>query len=300
VGQLENMKIFIRVVEAGGIGIAAEQLCIAKSAVSRRLADLESDLGVTLINRTTRTSNITEIGKMYYSRALNILDDVTELNNTTSNQKRSLQGTLRLAAPSSFGVEHLSPILSEYIKQHPDLSLSINFADNYIDLIEGGYDLAFRIGTLQDSTLIAKPIAPIKLVMCASPDYLKAHGTPTSPDDLKHHQLLYYSFSNVLTWRLTDKQGGKINIPITEKIISNNGEFLNHMGIAGHGIILSPTFISWKALNKGTLVPLLTDYLMPSTHAYAIYPKARYLPQKTRLLINYLKEKFNDNPYWDQ
>ena len=299
-GQLEDMKIFIRIVEAGGIGAAAEQLCIAKSAVSRRLSGLESDLGITLINRTTRTSNLTDAGNLYYKRALGIIDDVIELNNTTSNLELALQGTLRLSAPLSFGVNHLAPVLSGYIKQHPELSLSVDFADHYIDLIEGGYDLAFRIGTLQDSTLIARPIAPIKLIMCASPAYLEQSGLPKGPDDLKNHQLLYYSSSDVLTWKLNDKNGEEISIPVTEKITSNNGDFLNQMAIDGHGIIISPTFISWQALAEGKLVPVLTDYSIPSTHAYAVYPNTRYLPQKTRLLIEYLKEQFNENPYWDQ
>jgi len=298
-GQLEDMKIFIRVVDAGGISMAAEQLCIAKSAVSRRLAGLESDLGITLINRTTRTSNLTDAGRLYYKRVLTIIDDVTELNNMTTALE-SLQGTLRLSAPLSFGMEHLAPVLSRYIEQHPKLQLSVDFSDDYIDLIEGGYDLAFRIGTLQDSSLIARPIASIKFVMCASPDYLEQWGTPQCPDDLKKHQLLYYSSSDLLTWKLKDKKGHKINIPITEKIVSNNGSFLNQMAISGHGIILSPTFISWQALSEGSLIPVLSDYLIPSTHAYAVYPNTRYLPQKTRLLIDYLKKQFYDAPYWDQ
>lgn len=189
-GQLENMQVFIRVVEAGGIGLAAEQLGIAKSAVSRRLADMENHLGITLINRTTRTSSITEAGNLYYTRALKILGDVVELDAMASDPQASLRGTLRLAAPVSFGLTHLAPALDRFTKKHPELTLHVDFSDQHIDLIEGGYDLAFRIGNLESSTLKARRISPIHIMMCASPDYLDQWGIPEKPDDLKHHQLL--------------------------------------------------------------------------------------------------------------
>lgn len=299
-GQLEDMQIFVRVVDAGGIGIAAEQLGIAKSAVSRRLADLETRLGITLINRTTRTSNITEAGSLYYTRSLKVIDDVAELNNMAADPQTSLQGTLRLAVPLSFGLAHLAPALDGFAKKHPELTLNVDFSDRHVDLIEGGYDLAFRIGNLGDSSLKARRISPINMTMCASPDYLKQWGTPKKPEDLKHHQLLRYTLVNTRSWRLINKQGNNFTIPVEAKILANNGDFLNKMGVTGHGILVSPTFISWQALSMGELIPVLPEYSIPSSNAYAVYPKTRYLSQRARLLIDYLLERFGNNPYWDQ
>ncbi len=298
-GQLEDMNMFIRVVDAGGISRAAEQLGLAKSAVSRRLVDLESRLGVRLINRTTRTSSLTEIGRTYYERAIKVVDDVSELNAITADSSTSLQGTINLAAPLSFGLSHLSSAIDSFVKQHPELTINIDFSDRQVDLVEEGLDLAFRIGELKDSSLIARKISPIKLILCASPDYLKEHGTPETPDDLKNHKLLHYNISGTSTWKLSDEKGKQYSINVSAKIIANNGNFLRDMAIAGHGIVSSPTFISWKAIATGDLVPVLSDYKLPQPNAYAVYPQTRYLSQRTRMLIDFLVERFGDNPYWD-
>jgi len=299
-GQLENMRVFIRVVEAGGIGRAAEQLGMAKSAVSRRLAELEDRLGITLINRTTRTSSLTEAGNLYYTRALSIVDDVAELDTLASDPETSLQGTLRLAAPLSFGLSHLAPALDAFAKEHPELTLHVDFSDQQIDLIEGGYDLAFRIGNLENSTLKARRISPIHIVMCASPGYIDKWGSPKKPDDLKHHQLLDYTLDGMSSWKLVDKNNKETIMPVEAKILANNGDFLRDMAITGHGILISPTFIAWQALSKGELIPIMPDYSIPSRNAYAVYPKTRYLSQRARLLIDFLLEQFGNNPYWDQ
>ena len=299
-GQLEDMQVFIRVVESGGIGIAAEQLGIAASAVSRRLAELEKRLGITLINRTTRTSHLTEAGNLYYTRALKVIDDVAELNTLASDPQTSLKGTLRLAAPLSFGLDHLAPALDSFAQNQPELTLHVDFSDQHIDLIEGGYDLAFRIGDLDDSTLKARRISPIRFVMCASPAYLEKKGIPQHPDDLKHHALLRYTLLNTHSWKLLDANGKDVSVPVTAKILANNGNFLCKMGVAGHGILISPTFIAWQALSAGDLIPVLPNYSIPSANAYAVYPQTRYLSQRARLLIDYLLDRFGDTPYWDQ
>lgn len=300
-GQLENMQIFIRVVESGGIGLAAEQLNMAKSAVSRRLAELENQLGVTLLNRTTRTSRLTESGRVYYTSALRIVNDVTSLDAETSAPQTLPQGTLRLTAPLSFGLTHLTPVLDAFIKEYPSLSLHVDFSDQCIDLIEGGYDLAFRIGDLEDSTLKARQITPINLIMCASPDYLKRCGVPEKMSDLKDHSLLRYSLADKMSsWTFMDKNNTERMVPIEAKMHSNNGDFLRDMAISGHGIVSLPTFIVWQALLKKELIPILPDYSIAPKNAYAVYPNTRCLSQKTRLLIDYLVTQFGDNPYWDQ
>lgn len=299
-GQLEDMNMFIRVVDAGGISRAAEQMDIAKSAISRRLVGLETRLGVSLLNRTTRTSSLTEAGQSYYERAIKVIDDVIELNAITTNSRCALEGTIRLAAPLSFGLAHLAPAIDVFAKEHPKLTINIDFSDRQVDLVEEGLDLAFRIADLKDSSLIARKISPINIILCASPDYLKKHGKPNTPTDLNNHRLLHYNVSGSSNWKLTDIKGKQHSINISAKIIANNGDFLKDMAVAGHGIVSSPTFISWKAIATGDLVPVLSDYKLPQLNAYAVYPQTRYLSQRTRILIDFLVERFGDNPYWDQ
>jgi len=299
-GQLEDMQVFIRVVDAGGISRAAEQMGLAKSAVSRRLSELEARLGVRLLNRTTRTSNLTEAGRGFYERSIKIIDDIGELNALTQGSNTTLEGTINLAVPLSFGLSHLAPAVDDFIKQHPELTINIDFSDRQLNLIEEGLDLAVRIADLKDSSLMARKISPIRTMICASPDYLKVHGTPETLDDLKHHQMLHYNLSNSSSWKLTDKQGEQHFINVAAKIIANNGDFLKDMAIAGHGIIMIPTFISWKAIAMGELIPILSDYTASRLNAYAVYPQTRYLSQRTRMLIDFLVERFGENPYWDQ
>lgn len=298
-GQLEDMSVFIRVVEAHGIGRAAEQLGLAKSAVSRRLADLEARLGVCLLNRTTRTSSLTEAGKSYYEYANKIIDDVAELNTSTTNANKSLEGTLKLAAPLSFGLLHLPAVIDAFVKENPNVSINIDFSDRQVDLVEEGLDLAFRITKLKDSSLIARKISPIRMLPCASPSYLEAHGTPTSPEDLKQHDLLNYNVSDSSNWKFTDKNGKQYSVNPSAKFSANNGDFLKDMAIAGHGITVIPTFISWQAIASGDLLPVLSEYRFPALNAYAVYPKTRYLSRRTRKLIDFLVERFGEKPYWD-
>ncbi len=298
-GQLEDMAVFTRVVDAGGISRAAEQLGIAKSAVSRRLVELETRLGTRLLNRTTRSSSLTEAGLSYYQRCIKIIDDVAELNALAKDSSRRLEGSINLAAPLSFGLLHLAPAIDDFLKLHPELSINVNFSDRQVNLIEEGVDLAIRIADLKDSSLVARKLSVIKTQLCASPEYLKKHGCPESIEELKQHQLLHYNLSNSSSWKLTDKQGEQHLIPVKAKIEANNGDFLKDMAIAGHGIIMIPTFISWKAIADAELIPILTDYITPELNAYAVYPQTRYLSQRTRIFIDFLVERFGNIPYWD-
>ncbi len=298
-GQLEDMAIFLRVVESGSITKAAEQLNIAKSAVSKRLASLEHKLGTKLINRTTRMSSLTETGQRYYQRSRVIIDEVAELNNQTSSSKRALAGTLNIAVPLSFGLSHLAPALDLFLQQHSDLKLNINFSDQKIDIVEQGVDLAFRIGQLDNSNLQARKIAPIKHLLCASPEYLKAHGEPKTPSELKQHRVLKYGGTDQSGLKFT--QEGKEQIVYLEPhFIANNGDFLKSLAESHHGITFLPTFIVWQSLATKSLVPVLSEYQMQTMYAYAVYPPNRHLPLKVRSLIDFLVERFGDNPYWDQ
>ena len=299
-GQLEDVQAFVRVVDAGGIGKAADQMGLAKSAVSKRLSELETRLGVTLINRTTRTQKLSEAGEHYYTRSLQIINEMDELNKFTTNPESDLHGTLRVSAPLSFGLSHLAPALDSFIKMHPQVTLDVDFTDNQIDLIGGGYDLAFRIGDLDESSLKARFMFPVRFTVCASPQYLAENGTPETPEQLKNHQVLRYSLSGNTTWTFHDKDQQKHNVAIKASVVANNGNFLSNMAVASHGILITPSFISWEAFASGELVPILQDYTIPDMNAYAVYPQARNLSRRTRLLIDFLVERFGNKPYWDQ
>lgn len=299
-GQFSEMQTFVRVVEAGSISKAAEQLDLAKSGVSRRLAELESRLGVRLLNRTTRRSSLTEAGKSYYDGAVKLLMDLSELNAATADTDACLEGTLRLAAPLSFGLLHLSPAIDEFLGLHPDLKINIDFSDRHIDLVEHGVDLAVRIADLGNSTLRARRICPVSIVICASPAYLEVHGTPRVPVDLEGHRILHYDIGTTPVMRLEDRQGNLHSVSTTPVIVANNGDFLRDMAMAGHGIAVTPTFIAWEAVAAGNLVPILTEFCPRQLQAYAVYPPTRYLSRRSRVFIDFLVERFGENPYWDQ
>jgi len=294
------MQTFVRVVEAGSISKAADQIGIAKSGVSRRLADLENRLGVKLINRTTRRSSLTEAGELYYRGAVKLLGDVAELDALVVDSDARLEGSLRLAVPLSFGLGHLSPAIDEFLDLHPGLDVHINFSDHRIDLLEQGVELAIRIADLDDSSLQARRICPIKLVLCASPGYLAEFGTPSRPRDLAEHRILRYDAGGKQPLKLQDRDGRRHTITGHTRIIANNGEFLRDMTMAGHGIYATPTFIAWQALRDGLLVPVLAEFPQPEISAWAVYPRTRYLSRRARAFIDFLLKRFGDEPYWDR
>ncbi len=299
-GQFENMTTFVRIIEAGSISRAANQLGIAKSAVSRRLVDLEGRLGVQLLSRTTRKSNLTEIGKSYYRHAIQILDDVKELNATTSNSKAVLKGGLKIAVPLSFGLLHLTPVLNTFAKEHSDITLHLDFADRQIDLVEEGFDLAIRIAELKDSNHIARKLTTIKRVLCASPGYLRRAGHPKTPQDLKTHDILHYDNSPNSFWTFTEPNAKEIRINLPTKISANNGDYLCEAAVAGFGIVVLPTFVAWKEIGNGRLVHVMPEFTLPTLNAYAIYPQTRHLSRRVRTFINFLVESYSGEPYWDK
>jgi len=298
-GQLENMQVFVRIVEAGSITKAAEQLNLAKSAVSKRLGDLETRLGSKLINRTTRTSSLTDAGNQYYQRVKLLIGEVDSLNGDMACKTQVLSGSLRLAVPLSFGISHLTPAIDVFMRQHPDLHIEIDFSDRKVDIIEGGYDLAFRIGSLPDSSLQARKITPIKHAICASPSYLKRQGMPTTPKELATHKIVKYGNWPLAGMPLLDSTGQQHLVNMDACLTANNGDAMKQIALSGHGIVMLPTFIVWDALAKGDLVPILENYSLATMHAYAVYPSTRYLPRKVRSLIDFLVERFGDQPYWD-
>jgi len=295
------MRIFVSIVEAGSITAAAERLNLAKSAVSRGLAELEAHLGVALIQRTTRRLNLTDSGRAYYERCLGILADVAEAESAVSQSHAALKGHLKVALPLAFGLLHLAPLIQAFMTQHPDIRFELDFNDRQIDLMQEGFDLAVRIATLADSSLIARRLAPIRHVVAASPAYLARHGTPRAAAELARHDCLAYSnVSDPGLWRFRgpDGQPGQVRVPV--RLAASSGEFLMLAAIAGEGLVMLPTFYVHDAFRSGQLVPLLADHRWPELAAYAVYPPTRHLSTRARAFVDFLAERLAGDPHWDR
>jgi DNA-binding transcriptional LysR family regulator len=291
--QLEEMQTFVRVVEAGSITKAAEQMNTVKSAVSRRLAELESRLSVSLLTRTTRSLTLTEAGQTFYDHCVRIIDDVTEAESLISDTQQALKGRIKIALPLSYGLTTIAPLLQHFNELHPDIQFDIDFNDRKVELTEEGFDLAIRIAKLKDSTLIAKRINRIQLILCASPSYLERQGTPLSPAQLHHGHIKLHYHGSPEYWPFTTPSGGIENIKLPSAITANNGDFLCQAAIAGNGIIYSPDFICETAIKTGKLTILLAGQLAESyLNVYAVYPHNRHQSQRVKQLINFLSDQF--------
>jgi DNA-binding transcriptional LysR family regulator len=298
--RFEAMKTFVRVVDAGGISAAAEGLGVAKSAVSRRLAELESRLGVQLLVRTTRRVNVTDAGRAFYERCVGILADVAEAESEVATERHALRGRLRMAAPLSFGLRHLGPALVAFAREHPGLVFDIDFSDRYVDLVEEGFDLGLRIGELSDSSLVARRLTRIRHTLCASPGCLADCEDPASPAGLAGLPWLRYATQPAGTLPCLDPAGRPQALRLTVAMTATNGEFLRDAAIAGLGLTLLPNFIVYESLAAGDLVPVLADHRFRESTAYAVYPPTRHLSQRARRLIDFLADRYGDAPYWDE
>ena len=292
--QFEDMRLFVSVLDCKSFTAAAESLGLSKQFVSRRVTGLEARLGVRLINRSTRKLSATPLGLTYYERAQRILDDVVEAEQLVSLQSASPRGLIRLSAPMSFGTLHLSPLLPGFLQRYPEVNIELDLSDRTVDLLGDGYDMAVRIGMLEDSTLVARQIAPVETVTCCSPDYLSRRGAPQVPDEVRAHDCLLYGHSKAVDW--TYSVDGKIErVAVRGRLRVNNGELVRDAAIAGLGLARLPTFIVGAALEAGLLIPVLQAYQLPSAKVFAVYPQHRQGAVLVRLLTDYLKDSFSKN-----
>lgn len=299
-GRLAELEAFVRIVEAGGVGSAAERLGIAKSVVSRRLRDLENRLGVRLLQRTTRRISLTETGRAYYERCVRILADLEEADHAAAQEHGTLKGRLRVAAPLSFGVQHLGPAVREFLEENPELTIELDLNDRRHELVDEGFDVAVRIGELEDSSLIARRLAPVRHAVCASPDYVARHGAPERPEDLERHVTLRYTnVPDRRTWCWIDAEGKEQSVAVHYRFAANNGEILMEAAEAGLGIIIQPLFIVHRAIDEGRLQVLLPDVKWREISAYAVWPPGRQLSAKVRAFVDFLVDRFGDPPYWE-
>ena len=287
--RLDDISVFVHIIDQGGISAAAHRLRVSKSAVSRRLSTLEARLGVELIARTTRSQKLTEEGQVFYERCVRILADLDEAEADVTRSRGTLSGTLRLTAPLYFGQHHLAPLVAEFMGQHVDLTIDLDLSDHHANLIEEGFDLAIRIGRLHDSTLRTRKLLPVALYACASPAYLETFGVPGDITALYEHRgLLHRSGSVPSGWTYESDTGASMRARIRPSLISNNDALLLEATKRGQGIVCMPDFIVEEALCSGELVRILRDVDWQGASVQAVYPQARHLSSRVRHFIDFL------------
>jgi DNA-binding transcriptional LysR family regulator len=298
--RFEDMRCFVHVVDRGSVTRAAEALGVAPSAVSRRIKDLETRLGTQLLQRTTRRMRVTEAGRSFHARCQRLLTDLDEAEAEASDGQAALAGGLRVAAPVSFGVAHLTPILIDFLRAHPRVKLDIDFSDRVVDLVGEGFELAVRIGALRDSTLIARKLADVRVVVCAAPALLAERGTPAHPDELSDWPALCYTGSDrPELWRYRATDGTEGAVEMKARLLAGNGGVLRDAAIAGEGVIMQPSFVVHKAVERGRLMPILGDFSWQEIAIYIVYPQTRHLSARARAFIDFLRSRIGPKPYWE-
>jgi DNA-binding transcriptional LysR family regulator len=297
--KLEAMNAFVKVVASGSYAEAARRLGVTRSAVSKAVMELEQQLGARLLDRTTRHVAPTEAGLAYYERCIAILAQVDETEAQISRLHDEPKGVLKINAPMSFGTLYLGDAVADFMIRYSDLKVELTLTDRFIDPLEEGVDVTVRIGTLVDSSLIARRISPARVVLVASPDYLKKHGTPQSPADLANHRCLSYGHTTSMQrWHLTEK-GKPISVAIGACLSSNNGDALRDATVKGIGIAQLPTFIAGKDIAEKRLQIILPENQPDDLTIHALYAPNRYLAAKTRVFIDFLVDRFGNTPSWD-
>lgn len=293
-------QAFVAVAHARSFSEAARRLRIAKSVASRQVAALEAALGVTLLNRTTRSLSLTEAGRGYYERIERVLADFEDADRSVSESRAAPCGKLKVSAPFSFGFLHLAPALSDFLVRYPSVSMDLAMNDRFVDLVTEGFDLAVRIGTLADSSLIARRLAPARRVVCASPAYLASRGAPQAPDDLKQHECLFNgNLSSGREWRFVGPKGAPWPVTVEGRLNLDNGDALRVAALHGLGLAILPTFIVGADLQSGALATVLTDYVPQDLSINAVYPQSRHLSPTVRAFVDFLAARFGPDPFWD-
>ncbi|MEO9873719.1 MAG: LysR family transcriptional regulator [Anderseniella sp.] len=290
------MKALVTAVDEGGFAAAGRKLGLSRVQVSRLVTSLEDHLGAQLLVRTTRTMALTEAGQVFVERARMLVDDMAEAEAAAGDLTGELKGLLQINAPMTFGVSHIAPAVNDFMRQHRDITVSLNVNDRFVDPYEEGFDVTLRIGDLQPSSLIARKICPIRRLMCANPDYLEDRGRPRTPADLADHAILHYGhLGNELHWPLRGI-GSSNRLAVSPVLCSNNGDVLKMASLAGQGIVLLPAFIVADELASGTLVPVLEGFEPAPVALHAIYPPDKYRPAKTRAFVDFLTGRFQHRP----
>lgn len=301
--NIEHLRLFLRVASHHNISSAGARLGLSPAVASAHLSKLEKSLGVRLIHRTTRQVSLTEEGHAFCQHAEDVLSSIEAAKAAVGVGSESPVGTLRVAAPASFGRMHLIPALKGFMHKHPELRVDLMLSDTIIDLVEGGFDIAIRNSELADSSLVARKLSEDKRVLCASPSYISKYGQPKTPEELKSHNCITlfgmdsWSFINA-----KDKQGTHTSsVKVKGNFRTDNGEAIRDACSDGLGITINSTWSAYRQLIDGDLIEVLDDFPLASkTAIWAVYPSTRQLAPKVRAFIDYFSEYFGEDPYWDE
>jgi DNA-binding transcriptional LysR family regulator len=293
--KLRSMEVFVRVVDAGSFSGAARSLDISTVMVSKHIAELEVRLGARLLNRTTRSQSLTEIGIVYCEQCRQILAHVRAAESGTLAMRASPRGTLKISSPVAFGSACLAPAMAIYLAQHPEVSIDLDLSTRLADVIEEGLDAAVRIGKLDDSSMVARPLQAYRMLICASPDYLARCGTPKTPADLAQHQCLDFShWKRLLRWRLkpgkTDADNN-LDLP-SSRFRSNNGPALKNAAIAGFGLVMQAEIVLAEEVANGRLIPVLNEFIPTPKPMHLIYPRNRQSTPKLSSFVEFVVDRF--------
>lgn len=292
--RLLEMQTFCAVVEAGSFVAASEAMGMSKAAVSRYVSELESRLTVRLLHRTTRRLSLTAEGDVFYVRCRELLAGVEEAEAELTSSTSVARGVLRINAPVSFGIRHLAPLWGEFHARFPDVELNIDLSDRLVDIVEEGFDLAIRIASLRNSSLVSRRLTTTRLLVCASPEYIRAHGAPEKPEDLANHRVIAYS--NLATgneWHFQGKEG-PVSARVRPWMYANNGETCCAAAVAHQGVVRQPSFLLQEDLDAGRLVELMQQYRSAEMGVYAVYPTRKFVTPKVRALVDFLVAAFPD------
>lgn len=299
--SLTDIAVFVKVVERSSFTAAAEALEMSQPVVSKAVTRLEEKLGARLLNRTTRRLSLTEAGSELYRRSVRALQEIENAELEVARFQTEPRGTLRVSAPMSFSILQLGSKLQSFMDRYPGVSVELNLDDRRVDLVDEGFDIAIRIANLQDSSLVARKIAPCRQVICAAPSYLEKHGMPELPEDLLEHNCILYSFlTNAREWRLTDPQGETHVVPLKGSLQTNNGLVNRAAALSGIGLVMLPTFYVGDQIRSGELKLVLCKFRPADMAVYAVYPERRNLTPKVRAFIDFLAQTFGPEPAWEK
>jgi DNA-binding transcriptional LysR family regulator len=300
--RVPGMQVFARVAALGSLSAAARALGMSQTMATKHVGAIEERLGVKLLHRTTRRLTLTAAGRRYLDSVERILAEVEEAEAIAAADRAEVRGTLRVNVPLSFGVREIAPLMAEFSRRHPAVTVDLGLNDRFVDLVEEGWDMAVRIGRLADSTMIARKLAPCRIVVCGAPAYLAARGTPRTPADLASHNCLGYTLSrSVGPDRWSFGEDRRLAVPVSGNFRASNGDALLAAALAGQGLIYQPTFLVADDLRAGRLIPLLLG--QPPAElpgVFAVYPSNRQPPAKVRALVDFLSQRFGPTPPWDR
>jgi DNA-binding transcriptional LysR family regulator len=296
--RFQALRVFAQVVESMSFVRAAERLDLSTTAVSRHVAELEDHLRTRLLQRTTRRISLTETGRAFHERCVQILAELDEAEREAAQEAAAPRGTLRLTTSINFGTHQVTPAIALFLARHPQVKFDVSLSDRIVDIIEEGFDLAIRIGGTGAQNLVARKLGETRLMACAAPAYLARHGAPAAPDDLVRHNCLTYEYALQDAWTFRDEKGRDRTVRVAGSLNSNNGDLNVAAAVQGVGITLEPDFIVGAELKNGTLVRVLEPFEAPALPIYAVYPSRRFLPAKVRAFVDFLAERFTGMKGW--